>query len=492
MYFNTTTSQVQYFEAYVRVWKRVNLVSELMEGDTVMIGAQTTSGSGGSTPQHYFMGSQASNYRNRSSRVDFVPPYVQADNIPSNAYTFTLSRSDRGWRFDTGNGFLYAAGGSQSNYLRTETSADSNGNADFSISILTDGTANIISQGRNVTRNKIQYYAQSSWWGSGSGYFSCFSGNQTAVQLYRLAQSSADRSTYVGDLINNFEPLRMDAVGPNIEYHTDYMKMNQGPSIQGQNNLTVGQSFYPSLAFKNAITLLIDANGSRDLGTLKFECRVTNSSQLPYFYLNNGSQARLDLQGAVDKDPDATDNVRSYLLNINSLNINSLTYHYIKGSGVFGDEYKVCEANDENLSKYLVVLAAPSTVEITNVTFTFNAVPGNISYSGAVDYRSATYDNNGFFTGTIEGGQMVSETVLCIFYDVTAIGQNLGISVVYNNASTTYTITIDTSNTVLTEELTISIFKYDNTATTLIVVVDGISTQYDEGAITITLSPNSP
>ena len=502
VYFNTTTSQVQYFEAYVRVWKRVNLVSELHEGDTVMIGAQTNNNS---TPSHYFMGSQANNYRNRSSSISFKPPYVQADSIPTNAVTLTLTRADSGgWRFDTGSGFLYAAGGtsSSSNYLRTETQPDSNGNCNFSISILTDGTANIVSQGRNLRCNKLQYGRVGSGWFSSTYGFSCFSSNQTAIQIYRLAQSSADRSTYVGDLINNFEPFRMDAIGPNIDYYPDYMKMNSAPSIANNTHLNEGDYLYPSSHFQNAITLLIDANGSRDLGTLKFEFRSNSASDIPYFMLNDGSHYRLDQASAIDKDTNQNDNVHSYLLNINALNIDLLTYYYIKGEGYYsadykegsdyyGKEFKVCASNSEDLTKYLVVFGAPAGCEITNVTFTFNAIPGNVGYPGPVDYRSATYDANGFYTGTVEGGQRVEETALCIYYDILQHNQQLSIYVQFDHSTSTYIITIDTANCVLTEDLTVNIFKYDNTATSLVVIVNGVSTQYDEGTVSIVVPANS-
>lgn len=509
VYFNTATSQVQYFESYVRVWKRVNLVSELVEGDTVMIGAQTRAASGNNPSQNYFMGTQATNYRNRSSRVDFKPPYVQADDIPTNASTFTLTRANGGWRFDAGNGFLYAAGGSSSNYLRTETTPDSNGNADWSISILTDGTANIVSKGRNVTRNKIQYGRTSnSIWSSTYG-FTCFSGNQTAVQLYRLAQSSADRATYVGDLINNFEPFRMDAIGPNIDYYSDHMIMNEEPSIIGS-PLESGDLFYPSKQFRNAITLLIDANGSRDLGTLKFECRTTSTNDMPYFYLNNGSHYRLDTAQAIDKPPTNNEdpNFHSYLLNINTNNIDTLTYHYIKGEGFYsadykdeenyqGREFKICEKTDEDfndvLTKYLVVLAAPEGCEIVNVTFTFNAIPGNIGYPGPVDYRTASYDNNNFFVDTYLGvPSRVEETALCIYFDMRELGQQLDISVQFDHATATYIISIDTTHSVLTVDLIVNIFKYDNDATQLSVLVDGVPVDYDGmGSLSVTIPANA-
>ena len=484
VYFDTTTSQVQYFDSLIQVWKRVNIISELQSGDTVMIGAQTNSNS---TPTHYFMGSQASNYRNRSSSVAFKPPYVQDSAIPSNAAQFTIVKSDRGWRFDTGSGFLYAAS-SSNNYLRTEAQPDSNHNCDFSISILTNGNANIVAQGNN-TRNKIQYYAQSSWWGSGSGYFSCFSGSQTAIQLYKLAQSSADRSTWVGDLINNFEPARMDAVGPNIQYFSDYMKMNSSPSVLV--TPTVGQVFYPSVNFKNAITLMIDSNGSRDLGTLIFECRSSNANSIPYFYLSDGTTTNLVEAGAVDTDTVQNDTKRSYLLNINAINIENLRYCCMEGEGSITLPYKVCTPESDKLTKYMVVLAAPSDVEIVNVTFTFNAVPGNIGYAGTVDYRTATYNASGEYQGTVQNGQMVEFSGLSIYYDVGIgglTGQKFGLMV--NYTAGVYTITVDIDHTVLTQDMVVNIFKYDNNASTLVFVCNGLSTTYYTGTISITVHPN--
>ncbi len=485
VYFDTTTSQVQYFDSLIQVWKRVNIISELQSGDTVMIGAQTSSSG---TPTHYFMSTQTNNYRNRSSSVRFNPPYVQDSAIPSNAAQFTIVKSDRGWRFDTGSGFLYACS-SSNNYLRTESQPDANGNADWSITILTNGNANIIAQG-NYSRNRIQYYAQSSWWGGGSGYFSCFNNsNQTQVQLYKLAQSSADRSTWVGDLINNFEPARMDAVGPNIQYYSDYMKMNQAPGVIVAP--TVGSVFYPSVNFKNAITLMIDSNGSRDLGTLIFECRSSNASSIPYFQLSDGSTQNLVEAGAVDTDTVTNDNNRSYLLNINAINIETLRYCCIEGEGSITLPYKVCTPESDKLSKYLVVLAAPSDVEIVNVTFTFNAVPGNIGYAGTVDYRTATYNAVGEYLGTIQNGQMVEFSGLSIFYDIgknALTGQKFGLIVTYTTG--VYTVTVDTDNTVLTEDLIVNIFKYDNNASTLVFECNGLSTTYYQGTISITIHPN--
>ena len=480
VYFDPTSSQVQYFDQVVEVWKRVNLVSELQDGDTIMFGYNTGStGSGSNSGKYYnyFMGSQGSNYRNRSTGIYFNPPYCKATDVPSNAQRFTITRTENNlWRFESGTGFLYAASSSR-NYLRTEAAPDSSGNADFSISILTNGNANVVAQGNN-TRNKIQYY--SSW---GSGYFSCFSGNQGAIQIYKLAQSSADKATFVGDLIDNFEPFRMDAVGPNITYYSDYMQVTDDPRIFSSPE--VGDLFYPSTHFNNVITLLIDKNPSSDLGTLTFEYNSTNDQ--PWFITTDNEHPSWYLEEAGAVDTSRTNQVHSYLLNINSQNISSLAYCTIKGEGTNFEPYEVCQNDDTNATKYLVVLAAPTSAHITNVTFTFNAVPGNIACNGKVDYRSASYDANGKFNGTVVGGQQVDYTALCIYYDVTNTGQQVGVNVTFVN--NTYTITVDTTKTHLTQNLVINIFKYDNNLTSLNVVVDGVSTTYNTGTVTILVEP---
>ena len=486
VYFDTQQSQVQYFDALIEVWKRVNLISELHAGDTIMFAAKTGTGN---TPQHYFMGSQATNYRNRSSSVNFTPPYVKAQNVPSNAVRFTLAKSDRGWRFDTGNGFLYAAS-SSSDYLRTESSPDNNGNADWSISITTDGNATVAAQG-NYSHKYIRYYNRSSWYSS-SGYFTCFSSSSsnTAIQIYKLAQSSADRATYVGDLINNFEPDRMDAVGPNIQYYSTYMKMNQAPSII--HAPVVGERFYPSVQFKNAITLMIDNNGSRDLGTLTFEC--TSTSTIPYFKLHDNSTEGLVEAGAVDTSP--SNDAHSYLLNINAMNIDTLAYAYIKGVGDAVEPYTYCTADDPKMTKYLVILGAASDVHITNVTFTFNSVPGNIGYGGKVDYRSASYNaTTGAYNGSVAGGNEVDFSALSIYIDVTNTGQKINVNVTFtpgtNGNPGVYTVTVDSTGTVLTQDLVINFFKYDNNLSELVVVVNNVSTTYYTGTVSVTIPANS-
>lgn len=98
--------------------------------------------------------------------------------IAATTQVFTL-RGDatNGWSFDTGSGYLYAAG-SDKNYLRTQEKLDYNGKADISFS---GNDASVVFRGTN--RNVLQFND-----GKDNKLFSCYSSaSQTAVQLYKKA-----------------------------------------------------------------------------------------------------------------------------------------------------------------------------------------------------------------------------------------------------------------------------------------------------------------
>ena len=476
--FDTEQSQVHYDDFSIETWKRVSIVSELKNGDSVIIVSNTN---------NYIMSTtQNDNSRGRIGAT-INPPYFKNESLPSTAQVFTLVKNGSTWRFDTGSGFLYAAS-SSTNSLKTEAAADSNGNADFSISIsMTTGDATIVATGNN-TRNRMRYTTNNNQ----NRYFTCSNtdiGN--AVQIYKLIRSGLNEAVYVGDLMNNFEPDRMDAVGPNIDYYPTYMQMTGTPSIIKSPTNT--SAFYSTSFVKNAFTLLIDYTGSRDLGTLVYDTTSASSSQ-PYFMKSSGNVS-LGTAGAVDVGENSA---HSYLLNINESNIDNVAFCCLKGDGTEYSPYEICSSDDSNLTKYVIVLGCDTTVQTTNISFTFNNDNGNVGFSGAVDFRTATYDENGVFTGSPAGGQMVAESNLSIFYDVTNTGQKVSLTVNYEfdanegeNGEYVYTVTIDSTETVLTKDLVINIYKYDNNASILKVVVNGQSTTYYGGTTSIVLTGSS-
>lgn len=95
----------------------------------------------------------------------------------SSAQLITLEATnvtDKPWKFNVGDGYLYAAS-SSSNHLKTLASP-SNNNEKATISIETNGNATITFQGTS-SRNVLKY-------NDSSKLFSCYTSGQTAVQIY--------------------------------------------------------------------------------------------------------------------------------------------------------------------------------------------------------------------------------------------------------------------------------------------------------------------
>ena len=476
--FNTDTSTVSYNSVNVELWKRVGNIGEIKEGDQVFIACEL----GNNTGDDKIM-STTQNTNNRG-KVDatITPPYLKGENLPDTAQIMTLQKVDSNWRFYTGSGYLYAASNTD-NHLKTEVNADLYGNADFSISILNNGNANIIAQG-NHGHNKIMYNSTNS-------LFSCYESdntNQNAVQIYRLVQRGGDQNTYVGDLMDNFEPSRMDAVGPNLVYSSSYIKLASGSSSSVTNPSS--GNFYMMKYVTNAFVVLVDATGSCDLGTLTYQT-TSSGSDKPYFMVNSETNVDIVTAGAID---DTSGGSHKYLININTHNISNLALCSLKGEGTDSSPLQVWNSGVDDISlitKYVLVLGCADTVETTNIAYTFTNEPGNVGVSGKVDYRSATYDNNGAFTGTVQNKAKVDSSNLSIYYDVTNTGQQVSLTVEYKYNETDlqyeYIITVNTSETSLTQDLVINIYKYDNSASVLKVTANGETNPYTAGAVTITL-----
>lgn len=95
----------------------------------------------------------------------------------SSAQLITLEATnvtEKPWKFNVGNGYLYAASSSK-NYLKTSASPEDN-NEKATISIETNGNATITFRGTSE-RNVLKYNSK-------DGLFSCYTKGQTEVQIY--------------------------------------------------------------------------------------------------------------------------------------------------------------------------------------------------------------------------------------------------------------------------------------------------------------------
>jgi M6 family metalloprotease-like protein len=112
------------------------------------------------------------------------------------AQVITLEKDGANFLFNVDDGYLYAAS-STSNYLKTEKSADDNGNAEASISI-SDGEATIVFQGTN-THNTMRFNPNTS---NSNPLFSCYAPTSTAgslPQIYREVHASFIKGDANGD-----------------------------------------------------------------------------------------------------------------------------------------------------------------------------------------------------------------------------------------------------------------------------------------------------
>lgn len=136
--------------------------------------------------------------------------------LPDDGVTImTLEGSAGEWYFNTDNGYLYAAGGTSNNYLRTQS--EKNNDAKSTISF-DNGNAIIEFQGTS-SRNTIRY-------NSISTLFSCYNTGQQPVQIYyRGSASSVVAPTITPETGTYTEPqtvtITNNAEGTTVYYTVD-------------------------------------------------------------------------------------------------------------------------------------------------------------------------------------------------------------------------------------------------------------------------------
>ncbi len=141
-----------------------------------------------------------------------------------------LEKDGDNYLFNVGTGYLYAAGsGKGNNYLRTEETADGNGNAEAAIDIDDKGYATIIFQGAN-TNNLVRYNPNSS---NNNPLFSCYASSSEVGSLPRIYRkvitmgngdangdgevTIADVAAIVSYLLNGEESEHFDKRAANVD-----------------------------------------------------------------------------------------------------------------------------------------------------------------------------------------------------------------------------------------------------------------------------------
>ena len=150
-------------------WTLVTDVTTLAEGDQIIIAAKNAAVAMSTT-------------QNGNNRGQTAITKVDDNNIlatPSSSVqilTLKAGINANTWAFYTGSGYLYAAGGTKNNYLRTQTTLSADGS--WNISITSAGVATVKATGTAV-RNWLRHNSQNS-------IFSCYGQGQNDIVIYKL------------------------------------------------------------------------------------------------------------------------------------------------------------------------------------------------------------------------------------------------------------------------------------------------------------------
>ena len=230
--------------------------STLAAGDVIILAAVTDDGA-------YAM-STTQNPNNRAANAVTIED--DGTIIPSSAIQkITI---EEGFYFNVGNGYLYAAGGEKSNYMKTEAEPDADGNAQASIDIDPQtGDAAIVFQGTS-TRNYMRFNPN-----SGNPVFSCYAETSSIKTLPRIYRFYDGEIIVKQDAELSFGESTFTAViGETTEF----------PELVNPNNLPVTWS-----SSKTDIATIDEATGAIEL--LAAGQTIIKASFAGNDYFNEGS-----------------------------------------------------------------------------------------------------------------------------------------------------------------------------------------------------------
>lgn len=157
---------------YSQTWEKVTDATVLNDGDEITFVNETDG---------VALGKQA---KNNFVKVDITISNGKFESV-ADLSTLKLVKADGLWSFMLGDKYLYAAGGTKNNYLKTRSdNSDKDSKAQITIN---KGNATVKFQG-NASRNLIRYNSQ-------SNLFSCYASGQKDIQIYKKVSSSTKTLT---------------------------------------------------------------------------------------------------------------------------------------------------------------------------------------------------------------------------------------------------------------------------------------------------------
>lgn len=228
--------------------------------------------------------------------------------VPEGACVLELQAQDGGtWAFYDAleKGYLYAAGNSKNNYLRTQATLDDNGKA--TVTIASDGVATIKFQG-SYTNNWLRYNT--------SGLFSCYGATSSQQDVYLYHDVTSGGIT---------EPSGTE--DPNISYSPSSLTIaangtpTEQPTLNNPNSVTI-----KSYSSSNTSVATVTGEGVIALAGGTGTATITATSQADATYAEGTATYELTVFGAPEITPESGEYAKSVEVAISATGAAALWY----------------------------------------------------------------------------------------------------------------------------------------------------------------------
>lgn len=246
--------------------------------------------------------------RNNRSAVDVTfDSEGDISTVPADACVLELQAQDDGtWAFYDAleKGYLYAAGNSKNNYLRTQTKLDNNCKA--TVDITSDGVATIKFQG-SYTNNWLRYNT--------SGLFSCYGATSSQKDVYLYHDVTSDPTGPTG------------TEDPNISYSSSSFTIaangtpTEQPTLNNPNSVTI-----QSYSSDNTSVATVTGEGVIALAGGTGTATITATSQANDTYAEGTATYTLTVFGAPEITPESGEYAKSVDVAISATDAAALWY----------------------------------------------------------------------------------------------------------------------------------------------------------------------
>ena len=246
--------------------------------------------------------------RNNRSAVDVTfDSEGDISTVPADACVLELQAQDDGtWAFYDAleKGYLYAAGNSKNNYLRTQTKLDNNCKA--TVDITSDGVATIKFQG-SYTNNWLRYNT--------SGLFSCYGATSSQKDVYLYHDVTSDPTGPTG------------TEDPNISYSSSSFTIaangtpTEQPTLNNPNSVTI-----KSYSSDNESVATVTDKGVIALAGGTGTATITATSRADDTYAEGTATYTLTVFGAPEITPESGEYAKSVDVAISATDAAALWY----------------------------------------------------------------------------------------------------------------------------------------------------------------------